>query len=102
MNQRYSPHLSITLPPELIRQVADYQQQYGLKRSTIIQMALYDWLAKQAPKVLPTDQPLLVAGQPYDPDKSLKDYQRPDMSGEILLQTLLEFEAAEARHYTKT
>jgi len=72
-------------------QVAQYQKALGWNRSMIIQLALKDWLAKQQP-IKP--KPKLVAGQPYDPDKSYKDYTRPDMNDTELLETLIEFEAA--------
>lgn len=102
MKSRYSPRLCITLPPQLVSQVVKYQKKYDLKRSTIIQEALRDWLAKQPPlKPDAPDKPLLVAGQPFDPDKIYKDYLQPDMSGEEILQVLWDFEAAEKRYYNK-
>jgi hypothetical protein len=92
MKRQHSPRIHITLPRQLVEEITQYQKAFGWNRSIIIQLALRDWLAKQqSVKQKPAN---LVAGQPYDQNKSYKDYTRPDMSDMELLETLIEFEAA--------
>jgi hypothetical protein len=94
MKKRYSPRINITLPQQLVDEIAVIEEKLELSRSAIIQTALREWLAKQ-----PREQtgPSLVAGQPYDRDKPYKDYLLPDMTGDKMLQTLQEYEAAAKR-----
>jgi hypothetical protein len=94
MQKRNFPRINITLPQQMVDELALHEKKLDISRSGIIQFAVRDWLAKQ-----PQEQtgPSLVASQPYDRDKLYKDYLSPDMSGEEILQTLQEYEAAAKR-----
>jgi hypothetical protein len=94
MQKRHFPRINITLPQQMVDELARHEKKMDISRSGIIQAALREWLAKQ-----PREQtgPSLVAGQPYDRDKPYKDYLLPDMTGDKMLQTLQEYEAAAKR-----
>ncbi|MDB5169592.1 MAG: hypothetical protein JWO41_948 [Candidatus Saccharibacteria bacterium] len=90
MTRRLSPQICITLDPFLIEQMAKYGQQLGMRRSTIIQTAIREWLvANRVP-----EGPKFVGSKLYDPHKDFRYYMRPGMTVDEHLQLLDEYEAA--------
>ncbi len=87
---RYYPRINITLPQSMLDDIGRCQEKLQLRRSTIIQLALRDWLAKQPI----TQAPLIVGGKLYDPEQPYTYYLNPDMTQEEQNKTFEEFDAA--------
>lgn len=91
-NLRFSRRINITIAPHLLRAADASAEHYGTSRSAIIHWALNEWLERH-PHQVPQDtsQPNFIK---TDPKKAFREFIRPDMDADKILETLEAYEDA--------